>query len=323
MFISGLTEIEEFQTLKALRSLFPSLVDPSGDLHVMNQHLLRIVQRSREMPLRSLDADVELNMLCIESLHNAKSEVRNKLKAFIIACYTFILDKHPSPEIQQLKWSSRLPLKERYRDNEDFRIIFLEDEWENLLKFRNFLVLAVLVVKEKNKVLLEMAAGMLSNFNLCMSGGKPSRQVKRRHCIYHDETQTQIKPRRVRSTPSAVRRPEEAGGERGDGGEGEQELGKGKDEDYEDDYGSGSGGESAANRKRAKLDIDKSSLQVSLGVFPPKEPAQPNKLLMLMEASLLLAEQEHRTLLDEGYVGSFTEVISGIPSSLSFFGDSL
>lgn len=179
MMLSDLSEMEEYKMLQIIRDAIPAIQQDGSDLLVLNKYLLKIVSRAKLLTWRSYDAEAELSDICAHhEIARLKPEVRNKLKAFLIAVHTLILEQNSSSEVQGLKQQDTSHLMALFRDNEDFRYITFEDEWRNLLCFRNYLVLSLLVVKEKNKVLLEMAAGMLSGFNLCMSGGKPSRQVR-------------------------------------------------------------------------------------------------------------------------------------------------
>lgn len=284
MHVSQLTEIEEFQIIKKLRLLFPELTRETSDMSILNKHLVRIVANAKLVPLRTYDADKQITALGIQELTTFKAESKNKIRAFLIACHAYILDQHPSEEIQNLKWRNLVPLKEKYRDNEDFRMIAGEEEWNSLLQFRNYLVLSLQVVKEKNKVLLEMSAGMLSNFHLCLSGGKPSRQVKRRHAIYHDETQTVVKPRRSSKVTS--------------------------NESQE-----GSSTENGGSRKKIKTEHPRSYDANEDSIYEDKSLCFA-KLLLLSKVALqpvpweYLDDHEHKQLLQEPYVGSFTEVIN-------------
>jgi hypothetical protein len=300
MYVSSLNEMDEYKMLHKIRELFPALQTEGSDLCILNKYLLKIIINAKFVSLRSYDPDADLNKLCLfDELERLKAEVKNKMKAFLIACHTLILDQCKIPEIESLKWNDVSPLKERYRDVEDFQLIHSEEEWRSLLSFRNALVLAVEVVKEKNKVLLEMCAGMLSNFNLCMSGGKPSRQVKRRHAIYHDETHTEIRPRRYMKYSTV------------------------------DGYGENKG-------KKKKRDFSEISQQMSLPMLPPRpplvtsfmtapafsippfpEPSEPFCNLQLLSTAVALMEKDspllsdnlHHTLMSEPYQGSFTTEI--------------
>lgn len=174
--ISCLAEVEELQMLQTLRAAFPLLTVPGSALHVFNK--------------------------CLLQWEDASLAVKMQYKAFLIACYVIILQHHPSADIQQLIWS--LPrLQEAYGGStEEFLDIsgpavfkVASDEWDSLLQFRNALVLALQIVQERNKNQLEIAAGLVSGYAKGMSGGKPSKAVKRRHAIYHTETQSVVKHR--------------------------------------------------------------------------------------------------------------------------------
>lgn len=197
MFISNLSEVEEVEFLRKIRDVFPSLAASDSELSILHPHLRKIITKAKSISTLSYDPEGELVDICGQNeLLHLRAESRNRLKAFLIACNTLVLDCNPHPDIQNLKWKDITILKDKYKENEHFTSCLKdEEEWMSLLSFRNYLVVSLQIVKEKNKVLLEMSAAMLSKFCLCMSGGKPSRQVKRRHLIYHDETLTAIKPR--------------------------------------------------------------------------------------------------------------------------------
>lgn len=202
--ISCLAEVEELQMLQTLRAAFPLLAVPGSALHVFNKCLLQIITNAKLIALGSLDTDAVLTNLLqgVAQWEEASLAVKMQYKAFLIACYVIILQHHPSAGIQQLIWS--LPqLQEAYGGStEEFLdisgpVVFkvASDEWNSLLQFRNALVLALQIVRERNKNQLEMAAGMVSGYCKGMSGGKPSKAVKRRHAIYHTETQSVVKHR--------------------------------------------------------------------------------------------------------------------------------
>eukprot|EP00981_Chlorochromonas_danica_P012325 scaffold4837_cov163-Ochromonas_danica.AAC.6 len=128
------------------------------------------------------------------SPHPNKADKEIKVKSLIVAAWA-LATKYGNPSILScLQWESVDCMMAHYGCHGDF-VGCSNVEWNNLLAFRNALVLIIHVFHGLNKNIMEMSAGFLCSFFRVMSGSKPSMQVKRRHIIYHQETNTKPIPR--------------------------------------------------------------------------------------------------------------------------------